>query len=212
MKVEKRLPSGLASRVATSEAAVGSRLEAAHLGAAAAGPNLRELARAAALLLHARYRVRDQATVSVALTFMTPDLGLTGQGSLLFRLGLAVTGIVRSLWSYRDLLLCEMPCSEEQLASLVGSVDGLCVEGKIALMAWMLIVASWVSRRPLPDGADVCLEEGEGAGGLSEEERQTKLLQLMAVATSIMKKSKNTPQQRKQLAKIFKDLKKLTRV
>ena len=52
---------------------------------------------------------------------------------------------------------------------------------------------------------------GDEEPGLSAEERQDKLLQLMAVATSIMKKDQSSPQQRKQLSKIFKDLKKLTR-
>ena len=147
MRIEKKLPSGLVSLVESSEAAVGSRLEAVSLGSA----NLRELARDAARLLHSRYRVRDPATVSVALTFMATDLGLTGQGSLLIRLGLSVTGVVRSLWSFRDMLLSEQPCSEVELATLVASADVLCVEAKIALLAWMLIVASWVSQRNIPE-------------------------------------------------------------
>ncbi len=115
---------------------------------------------------------------------------------------------------YRDLLLSEEPCSDVEVASLVAGVDCLCLEAKIALLAWMLIVASWVSRRPIPD-SDISVlleEEGEGGSQLTEEDRQQKLLQLMAVATAIMKDKSSSKQQKKQLTKIFKDLKKLSKV
>jgi hypothetical protein len=81
---------------------------------------------------------------------MTPNLGLSGQGSLFFRMGLSLTSIVRSLWSFRDLILSQRPCSDMELAAVLASAPMLCIEAKIALLAWVLIVASWINQRSLP--------------------------------------------------------------
>jgi hypothetical protein len=195
--------------VESSEAAVGERLEAVSL----CDTNLRELAREAARLLHTRYNISDPAPVSVTLCFMAPDLGLTGQGSLLLRVGLGVIGMVRSLWTFRDFLVTEVPCSEEELAAMVASAPKLCIEAKIALMAWVLIVGSWVSERSVP-GLEVT-KRGRGRGGASRlgaKEKEKKMLQLMAVATHVMRENVGAPDQKKKLNKIFKDLKKVLKV
>jgi hypothetical protein len=109
----------------------------------------------------------------------------------------------------------EVPCSEEELATLVASAPKLCIEAKIALMAWVLIVGSWVSERSVP-GLEVTKRgRGRGRGGASRlgaKEKEKKMLQLMTVATHVMRENVGAPAQKKKLTKIFKDLKKVLKI
>ena len=104
--------------------------------------------------------------------------------------------MVRSLWAFRDLLATERPCTEVELAELVASAPMLCIEAKIALLAWVLIVGSWMG------------EKGSTTG-LTAKEKRRKLSQLAAVATHVMKEDVGTRHQKAKLDRIFKDVKKV---